>query len=69
MTIFIKVVLPVIIQELIKSGVLSKLEGESIEDLGGLINTLKNIKTYSQPSDFPNPPPETSTPNNLNKGA
>lgn len=67
MTILIKVVLPLLIQELVKSGVISQLEADGIEDLGGLVKVLKGVKFYSAPSDFPNPPPETVAPNNLNK--
>lgn len=68
MVILVKVVLPIIIQELVKSKLISQLEADGIEDLAGLINVLKGIKTYSEPEDFPNPPPKTRTPNNLNKG-
>ena len=49
-----------------KTGAINWLEGVAIKAGLNGIQDLKKIKTYSAPTDFPNPPPQ-ETPNNLNK--
>jgi len=66
--ILIKVVLPFVVQELVKSKIITQLEADGIQDLASFVKAIGSIKSYHDPKDFPNPPPETSTPNNLNKG-
>ena len=51
--ILVKIVLPFVVQELVKSGVLSEIQAAAVKDVASLITVLKNLKTYSSPSDFP----------------
>lgn len=63
----IKFILPILLQKLVKSGIITALEAEGIKTLEDLKSYISNLKTYSTLKDFPNPPPD-STPNNLTVG-
>lgn len=49
----IKFVLPFIIQELVKSGAMSKWDATMVKDLASFVTWIKSLKTYSAPEDFP----------------
>ena len=60
----IKYVLPVILNELVKSGVISQLTANGIKDFEDFKMFIKNLKYYSAPTDFPDAPP-MPTPDNV----
>ena len=47
----IKFVLPFLLQELVKSGVLSELEAGAITNIGDLVKWIGSLKTYQQYPD------------------
>lgn len=44
----IKLLLPVLIKFLIDSGVMSKIEGDAISDLGDFVMWAKSLRTYQE---------------------
>lgn len=61
---FIKLVLPLLLQELVKSGAMTQLTASTITCYEDFSSWLKTLQTYSAPIDFPNPPSEP-TPCNI----
>lgn len=62
---FEKEILPFVLKELVQSGVMNQLTASAITSYEQFLSFMKGIKTYSAPTDFPNPPPQELTPNNL----
>lgn len=51
--IFEQYVLPMILAELVKSGVLTGLQAAAITTLKDFVSWIGNLKSYHEPSDFP----------------
>lgn len=60
----IKLLLPLLLEILVKSGAMTQIEAASITCVEDFIGWIKSLKTYSASTDFPNPPPDPC-PNNL----
>ena len=39
-----------------------------LQSMDSLIKAMQSVKTYSDPTDFPNPPPQKPSSNNLTQG-
>ena len=63
LTLLIKVVLPLLVSELVKAGVLNQAEAAGIKTLEDLKLFISNLKTYREYSDDPKP---SATISNIN---
>lgn len=68
LAILLKYGLPLIFSILEKLGLVDKAEKLAIKYGYTVLKDVEGVRTYSAPSDFPNPPP-TPTPNNINKSS
>lgn len=53
---------------LLKTGILTHAEAMAVRIWYDTKRFAENVKTYHEPEDFPNPPPEIRTPNNIKRG-
>lgn len=70
----LKLLLPIILSDLVKWGVMDAAQAAAIQTYEDFRNWLKSLKTYSKPSDFPQQKERSGwddsaliTPNNINK--
>jgi len=49
----LKYALPYILNKLVKDGVMKQWEANAIDNIGGLVSWVREIKTYSSSEDFP----------------
>ena len=66
MPLLLKYVLPFLLQELVKSGVISALEASTITDVEGFVEWAKSLKTYQEypvqrDGAFPKPSPSVQS--------
>lgn len=64
---FIKFILPLLLQEVIKLGLMNDLQAAAIKTFEDFKLWMSTLRTYSTPTDFPNAPPDP-TPNNFTTG-
>jgi len=52
-TLVLKLLLPLLLQELVKSGAMTEFQATAITSIKDLAIWIKSLKTYSEPTDFP----------------
>ena len=67
-TLLIKVVLPIILADLVKSGMMSTASELAVKYGVDFEQFLMSLEFYSKPSDFPSPPPGATNESNVTVG-